>query len=212
VVDPVPWGAGDRPRPPLVDALQEAIIARRQVELHYRRPRGQPAWRRVAPWGLVCKDEVWYLLAGTDVGRRTYRVDRVLDAVVTDERAEPAGPDAARARPDDFELAAAWEEVVDAVEQRRALRTATVHVDPGLVWVLRAQFGRHCEELGETPEGRAELRVAAPTVLDLARHLAGWGPDLEVTGPDEVRAELARLGRSLVERYEPRRSGPAPGR
>ena len=32
------------------------------------------------PWGLVDKDGVWYLVAGTEAGQRTFRVDRVVAA------------------------------------------------------------------------------------------------------------------------------------
>jgi hypothetical protein len=67
--------------------------------------------------------------------------------------------------------------------------------------VLRTQFGRHVRVLDDAPDGRARVRVADPTPLDLARHLAGWGALVDVEEPDEVRAELARIGRELVARY-----------
>ncbi len=35
----------------------------------------------------------------------------------------------------------------------------------------------------------------------IAERLAGWGGYAEVVGPDEVRAELARIGSELVARY-----------
>ncbi|MGY1717808.1 hypothetical protein ACI8AG_02000 [Blastococcus sp. SYSU DS0552] len=43
--------------------------------------------------------------------------------------------------------------------------------------------------------------MAAPTLLDIARTLAGWGADVEVTEPAPVRAELARIGAELTGRY-----------
>jgi hypothetical protein len=48
------------------------------------------------------------------------------------------------------------------------------------------------------PDGRCRVRVTAPTPLDIARHLAGWGSLLEVTDPPDVRAELARIGAELT--------------
>jgi predicted DNA-binding transcriptional regulator YafY len=42
----------------------------------------------VDPWGLADKDDIWYLMAGTDDGQRTFRIDRVIDAVMTDLDAE----------------------------------------------------------------------------------------------------------------------------
>jgi hypothetical protein len=43
--------------------------------------------------------------------------------------------------------------------------------------------------------------LAAPTPLDIARHLAGWGALVEVLEPASVQAELARIGTELAGRY-----------
>lgn len=59
--------------------------------------------------------------------------------------------------------------------------------------------------LGEPrDDGRVRVRVAAPMALSIAEHLAGWGAAVEVLEPDSVKAELARLGAELVQRYAPR--------
>ncbi|MGH3433716.1 MAG: helix-turn-helix transcriptional regulator, partial [Thermocrispum sp.] len=108
VIDPARWGDRDKVRPALVGELQQAVVRRRKVRLSYARRAGEPSERLVDPWGLVDKDDIWYLIAGTPKGRRTFRVDRIVQATVTDEPAE---------RPADFELADAWQEVVDRMEQ-----------------------------------------------------------------------------------------------
>ncbi|MFL6074507.1 MAG: helix-turn-helix transcriptional regulator [Mycobacteriales bacterium] len=193
VVDPAGWGAADRPRPDLVDTLRAAVVARRRVDLRYAGRAGrQPSRRLVDPLGLVDKDDVWYLLAGTEHGRRTFRVDRIVDAAVTDQAAE---------RPAGFDLAAAWDEVVAEMERRRSLLSATVLVQARHLYVLRDQFGRHCQLEAELADGRVRARVAAPTALMIAEHLAGWGALLEVVEPAAVQAELARIGTELTARY-----------
>jgi predicted DNA-binding transcriptional regulator YafY len=194
VVDPARWGERDRTRPPLVDALQDAVVSRRKVELEYRGRGRQRTRRLVDPWGLVDKDEVWYLVAGTEQGQRTFRVDRIVEATTTDRPAE---------RPVDFELAREWERVVDEVEQRRALLPATVLIAERLVPILRDRFGRHCEPLETREDGRVRVRVAGPMPISIAQELAGWGAMVEVLEPDSVKAELARLGAELVARYGP---------
>jgi predicted DNA-binding transcriptional regulator YafY len=146
----------------------------------------------VEPWGLVDKDEVWYLVAGTERGQRTFRVDRMEDAELTDETFE---------RPADFDLSSAWEQVVTEVEQRRSLVSATVLVAARFVFVLQDQYGRHCEVLDTVDDGRVRVRLAAPTPLMIAQPLAGWGAMIEVEDSPGVRAELARLGAELVARY-----------
>jgi predicted DNA-binding transcriptional regulator YafY len=192
MIDPTRWGERDRRRPEIVDLLQAAVIRRRKVRLTYTNSARERSERLVDPWGLVDKDDIWYLLAGTDRGQRTFRIDRIIGAEPTDEAAQ---------RPDDFTLATAWQQVVGEVEQRRSRTWATVLIEARFVPILRDHFGRHCHTAGRTDDGRARVRVAAPTPLDIARNLAGWGALVEVVEPPSVQAELARIGAELAGRY-----------
>ncbi|MFQ6396717.1 helix-turn-helix transcriptional regulator [Nocardia sp. KC 131] len=191
VIDPARWGAHDPARPAMVTALQRAVVERRKVRLDYER-KGERTQRLVDPWGLVDKDGIWYLIAGTDRGKRTFRVERIVDAVVTEETAH---------RPADFDLAEAWGEVVGEMEQRRAATSATALIAARLLPVLRHQQGRHCEVDGPIEDGRIQVRVTAPTPRMIAQQLAGWGAEIEVLTPQSVRDELAVLGTELVDRY-----------
>jgi predicted DNA-binding transcriptional regulator YafY len=192
MIDPTRWGERDRHRPELVDLLQTAVIRRRKVRLIYTSGARERSERLVEPWGLVDKDDIWYLIAGTERGQRTFRIDRIVAAQPTDEPAQ---------RPDDFALAAAWQQVVGEVEQRRSGTWATVLIEARWVPVLRTQFGRHCHSDGEVEDGRTRVRLAAPNPLDIARHLAGWGAMIEVLEPGSVQTELARIGAELTARY-----------
>ncbi|WP_271218955.1 helix-turn-helix transcriptional regulator [Streptosporangium carneum] len=192
MIDPTRWGERDRRRPEMVDLLQTAVVRRRKVRLTYANASRERTERLVDPWGLVDKDDIWYLIAGTERGQRTFRVDRIVEAEPTDRPAE---------RPDDFTLAAAWEQVVGEVERRRSQTWATVLIAARYVPVLRDQFGRHCHTDGELDDGRVRVRLAAPTPLDVARNLAGWGAMVEVVEPRSVQAELARIGAELTGRY-----------
>jgi len=187
LIDPSGWGERERRPPGIVGALQDAVVRRRRVRFTYR------DGERVAdPWGVVGKDEVYYLVAGTERGRRTFRVDRMAGLTVTEEAFE---------RPADFSLDEAWEQVVGEVEAKRARTWATLVIEERFVGVLRDHFGRHCH-VGETlADGRARVRVGAPEARDLARTLSGWGAAVEVLDPPRVRAELARIGAELVTLY-----------
>lgn len=192
VVDPSGWGSRDPERPALVGALQDAVIRRRKVRLSYAGRTGPPGERLIDPWGLIHKDDIWYLMAGTERGQRTYRVDRIVSATVTDD---------ASSRPDGFGLAAAWQRVVDEMEERRSRTWAVVLLEARFVPVLRDRFGRHFQHDGTAADGRVRARVAAPTPRDIAQNLAGWGGMIEVLSPLAVRAELARIGSELTARY-----------
>ncbi|OLB73379.1 MAG: hypothetical protein AUI14_26415 [Actinobacteria bacterium 13_2_20CM_2_71_6] len=73
-------------------------------------------------------------------------------------------------------------------------------IDARFLPVLRTQFGRHCDLDGQH-DGRARVRLTAPTALAIAQQLAGWGRMVQVVEPESVHAELARIGAELSERY-----------
>lgn len=191
VIDPARWGENVKERPELVQQLQDAVVRRKKVRLVYATRGREPAERVVDPLGLVDKDDIWYLIAWTPNGQRTFRVERVVSAEVTGEPFE---------RPVDFDLSAAWNEVVEQMEERRSGLTATVLMEERHLWVMQDRLGRHCEVDGMDGD-RVRIKVTAPTPLMIAQHLAGWGGSIEVIEPPSVQAELARLGRELADRY-----------
>ncbi|MGY4766114.1 helix-turn-helix transcriptional regulator [Kribbella sp. CWNU-51] len=191
VIDPARWGEHVKERPELVRRLQDAVVRRVRVRLLYQGRGREESERLVDPLGLVDKDDIWYLIAQTEKGRRTFRVERVVSAELTEDSFE---------RPADFDLSAAWSEIVDRMEERRSGLTATVLMDERFVWVMQDRLGRNCEVDG-TEGDRVRLRITAPTPLMIAQHLAGWGGSIDVVDPPSVQAELARLGRELADRY-----------
>ena len=179
VIDPARWGEHTRERPELVERLQQAVVRRRKVRLRYRETE-----RLVEPWGLVDKDELWYLIAGTDDGQRTFRLDRINQAELTDEEFE---------RPADLDVAEAWDGVVDWVERQRSQTTATVRTQAWCARILEDQFGRQYELAETLEDGHVRVRLSATAPVMIAQILVGWGKLVELEGPDEVRAEVVRL-------------------
>ncbi len=212
IVDAARWGDSPPETDDRLDTLRSATVTRRRLTMDYHGRSGSIR-RQVEPWGLVQKDRSWYLVAGTSQGRRTFRVDRMADVVVSEEGFEP---------PVDFRLADAWVEISAEVEGRRSGASADVTIPADLVDALRRALGARHVVLIDTvlvdtvlvdtglidngPTTRSgddavRLRVTSDTPAMLARQLAGWAPELEVVGPPEVRVALAALGRELVGRY-----------
>lgn len=193
-VDPARWGrqATRADDDTFLEPIQQAVVAERRIRIGYRAP-GRPETVRLAdPLGLVAKAGIWYLIANTDRGGRTFRVGRVTSVEVLDEPAPV---------PDDFDLGQAWREIVVDFRDRNAPLTATGRCESWLLGPLRHVLG---SRLTIGPRGPAgdhdiEARGATPTVL--AGELAGFADGLVIDGPDEVIAELARLGRRLADRY-----------
>lgn len=190
VLDPSGWGADPTPDPP--PELQRAVIERMQVRLAYRDASDTDSERVVHPLGLVAKGEAWYLIADTDAGRRTFRVDRI-------RAVEATGLPAVR--PEGFDLAEAWRAIAASVEERRTRVRAVVKADAAIVAGLRAQLGADVSVGKREADGQIGLRISGSSAHIIAEQLAGWGRGLEVVGPEEVRGHLARIGAELIEAY-----------
>jgi predicted DNA-binding transcriptional regulator YafY len=192
VVDPATWGRTLPPEPEHLGALRRAVLDERQVVLGYTGRSSPPSSRTVSPLGLVTKSGVWYLIAGTEGGVRTFRVGRV--TAVT-----PTG--AAVVRPEGFDLAAAWEESSAAVEARRGQIRVRALAEPGLVPLLRVRLGNRLTTGGRNPDGRVEAEVVGPSVDMLVSELAGYGARLLVVDPPEAPALLAGVAAELRRLY-----------
>jgi len=178
VVDSTGWGEGENERPEGVEALQDAVVSCRKISLDYENRAHQLTQRLVDPWGLIAKGQFWYLIAGTEDGQRTFRVDRISRLTVTDLPAE---------RPSDFDLSREWDVVVGDMERRRSLLSATVIIDAHLLPVLRDQFGRNCEPVDYQDDGPVRVRITAPMALSIAEHLAGWVAPSKYSNPTPSR-------------------------
>jgi predicted DNA-binding transcriptional regulator YafY len=201
VIDPGGWGRGQAGgfRPKFLDALQAAVAAGEQVLLGYSDRAGNTTTRTVHPLGLAVKGTVWYLVALTDAGLRTFRVGRVASVTSTGVPVEP---------PAGFDLAEAWEQVVANVDELRSQHTVDAVVDTDHVQVLRWMFAKQLTIVPEpddaaagTQASRVTVRIGGQSVERIAQHLAGLGARITVLGPDEARECLAQIGRELAATY-----------
>jgi predicted DNA-binding transcriptional regulator YafY len=200
VVDAAAWGRSTPPAPPRLAELQQAVLDGERVQLGYTGRSREHSSREVSPLGLVTKGTVWYLVAATDAGLRTFRVDRV-DAVVTTGR--PV------VRPEGFDLAEAWASSVAQVEERRSGAVVRGLAEPALLPALRGRLGERLRVGARNPQGQVEVEVAGPSVPFLVVELAGLGRRLELVDPPEARAGLRALAEELRELYPAGLSGPA---
>jgi len=194
VVDPTGWDQTARQRPPPIhlDAVQQAVVAGGQVTLGYVARDRTASNRVVHPLGLASKGSSWYLVAATDSGLRTFRVDRITAVAST---GEPV------VRPDGFDLADAWRLIADEVDQRRAPVRARATADMAWVAVLRLTFGTRLRIGPPVGDDRVEVELRGHNVHSLAGEIAGFGAAVEVLDPPEVRQRLALLAAELGALY-----------
>jgi predicted DNA-binding transcriptional regulator YafY len=138
------------------------------------------------------KGTVWYLIAGTDAGQRTFRVGRVTSVAPTGERA---------VRPDGFDLSAVWRDVAAEIDARRTPVHARALVEASAVGRLRFVLGSRLSIGGPTVDGRIEVVIAGYSPESLAADIGGLGAMVEVLSPAEARRRLAEIGAQLTAAY-----------
>ncbi|MDQ6726740.1 MAG: WYL domain-containing protein, partial [Actinomycetota bacterium] len=194
VVDPMGWDRSGAPRrtPAHLDAVQQAVIDGVQVVLGYIARDRVASTRTVHPLGVAAKGTTWYLVAATDAGLRTFRIDRITSVTRTG---------AVVVRPDGFDLAEAWRLIADEVDRRRTPLLANALVAADSVWLCRYLLGNRLRIGPALADGRVEVQLRGHSARSLAGEIAGIGAAIEILDPPEVRDELAALGSALVALY-----------
>lgn len=176
---------------PAFEPLTAAARDRQVVGFDYRVPDGDgPTPRHLQPWGVVCWRGRWYVV-GHDLDRgatRCFRLSRIVGAV---RRAGRAGAYTPPVGVDLISHVARWSGPVERPGRARVL------VRPGRAVGLR----RWARPIGSDPDGdELELPYADPD--GLAGVLVGYGPDVRVLDPPEVREAVIQRLKEIVARHE----------
>jgi predicted DNA-binding transcriptional regulator YafY len=164
--------------------LARACRDRRQFQCQYRRSSGETQNRQLEPLHLVHTMGHWYLVAySLDTGGwRTFRVDRISEAEITNKPSYPRKTPA-----DDLHeyvtarLAAGWQQVTGTVR----VYAPRTQVDP---WVKPA-WGTVTEETADT----CIVNAGADSYPAMARWLLLLDAHLTVLEPAELRTAFADL-------------------
>jgi len=194
VVDPVSWGRTTpaRPAPAHLDAVQAAVIEGTQVVLGYVARDGAATTRVVHPLGLATKVSTWYLVADTEAGMRTFRVERITSVEPTGEKV---------VRPEGFDLEEAWRMVTERVGQSWATASAHGYATADMVPVLRMVFGPRLRIGPAAADGRVEIELGGAHLRGLVAEIAGFGGAVEIVEPSDARQLLRAIAEELVSVY-----------
>ncbi len=194
VVDRRGWdGTGHQAHdPPYLDVVQGAVVDGRQAVLGYVAGDGAVSTRVVQPLGLAMMGSTWYLVAGTERGQRTFRVDRIKSVQVTAD---------AVVRPDGFDLSDAWRSITADVDERRTPVRARAMVAADSLDIVRWVFGARLRIGPPDSRGRVEVELRGASTRALAGEIAGFGASIEVVDPHDLRAVLAAIAEELDHLY-----------
>ncbi len=181
---------------PLLPVLQDAVWNERKLRITYERGPGCEAVERVLdPLGLVAKGNAWYLVAGVDEYVRSYRIARISNAEVLDERSHtPVG----------FDLGAYWEKSAETFKSTLPRYVATFRVSPTIFPRLRfaGRFARVSDVMETGADGWLKVNVGFDVEEMACEYALGFGANLEVLDPLVLREKVKEMAEEVVRCYQ----------
>lgn len=166
---------------PFLSVVQEAVWEERLLQIRYHRE-DSIAERIVNPLGLVAKRNVWYLIGEVNGEKRTYRISRLMDAVMLEERFE---------RPANFDLAEYWEQSIGEFKQSLPQYPAVITLHEAVLNRLSKE--RYVKIVESSPSQKMNWLTARVEfqALESACEIAlSFGSRMEVVEPAELRQKV----------------------
>ena len=174
--------------------LHHAVINQSRVHLVYQSPGRPQTERMIDPLGLLIVRAVPYVVAETAAGRRTFRLDRVVELTPTEERFE---------RPAGFSLQQLWPEIVASVRDQWQTVDVRFDVERTVLPIVRQLFRDvpFTAEPAADDRGWVSCQARCSSAREAAGYLAGLGNWATVREPAEVVELLGMIGRQLGDAY-----------
>jgi predicted DNA-binding transcriptional regulator YafY len=186
-IDQRRWYQSDPPVERLA-LLRRAIWDDRRLEIVYEDRQRARTTRDVDPYGLVSKAGMWYLVARSAEGFRSFRVDRMHEARELEARFE---------RDTAFDLDAYWKESAASMRSEQTPFKVTLRVEieavPSIVSFWSAQWLDSGDE--------RLLRVEFPSERAAVSQIVSWGTGVWVIDPPALRVAVVDYARAICEGY-----------
>jgi predicted DNA-binding transcriptional regulator YafY len=176
----------------MLPVVQDAVSRDRKLKILYRPDGQEVSERTIDPLGLVAKGTVWYLVAQTPRGFRTYRVSRIEEAKLLDQACE---------RPHDFDLAAYWKSSTAQFRQRPRYN-AILRLEPRTAETIKTWgcLSRIAAGQDADLEGWITMRAQFDDEDHACFIVLGLGPRVDVLEPAKLRERVAADIAQMIER------------
>ena len=190
------WRQGEE-QLPYLSIIHNALWQNRQLHIVYHTTVGVKVSRLVAPYGLVAKAGVWYVVCGRKEAIHVHRVSDLLLVNAADETF---------VHPADFDLAAFWSNWCEAYESLLDCFTVKVRVAPTFIaelpWHLGNQIHNKLSQAGPPDEaGWIELELSFASFEDARKRLLGFGRGVEILEPFALRRSVLDYAEQIVALY-----------
>lgn len=186
------WFQSEEPTPHL-KTIQSALWSDRYLNITYRSDFGTDVELVIAPYGLVAKASVWYLVGAREDHLRVLRVSRVQRASLGGERFE---------HPPAFDLPSFWKSWCDEFESSRPQIPVTLRVSPTLAKILAENRPETLMSPPKTePDGWQILTLTFESIESARTRILGYGGAAEVLEPLALRRSVQDFARQTLTRY-----------
>jgi predicted DNA-binding transcriptional regulator YafY len=192
------WWFQSEEAAPFLKTIHEAVWSNHKLRIRWPVRYGLPQdiEQIVAPYGLVAKASVWYVVCALDERILAHRVSHLTEAELLDASFE---------RPADFDLAAFWRQWCAEFESARPHYDVKARVAPHFVSDLTRYFGPQMQDQIEqaTPDDQGRITVELPfESLGSARaRLLSLGRAVEVLEPEPLRLSIVDYARQILDLY-----------
>jgi len=195
LIDPT-WWWHDPEVPPFWDDLQKAVYDDRLIEAGYENFRGYVTEKILAPYSLVCKSSLWYLIAERDGDLRTYRVSRFRSIRVLDRPFF---------RRPDFDLPVYWKDHTENFDSVQPDYTCTLRIHPDhVMFVTSLMPGRWKEDGAPDARGWVTVTLGMDSEIFARMLVFGLAGSIEVVAPPELDEAIRTQARDILQAFLPK--------
>ncbi len=189
LIDPAWWWREAQP-PAFWEQLQQAVYEDRWIRAVYETHTQVVSERMLAPYSLVAKSSVWYLVAWRDQEFRPYRVSRFHELELLDQHFQ---------REPGFDLPTYWEAHLQEFADALPDYEFTLQVHPSRVSFLKSLVPGRCRFAMPSNEDnwvKVDIRLES---LELAKMLVlGLGRQAQVLEPPELKQAVLEAAQDIL--------------
>lgn len=188
LIDPT-WWWHDPAMPAFWDDLQKAVYEDRMIEATYENYSGEITEKVLAPYSLVCKSSLWYVLAERENELRTYRVNRFHSIHVLEK------PFSRRC---DFDLPEYWQIHLKSFEEEFSDQNYIFRIHPDLITTLKTFLPGRWKVTGQADE-RGWLTISLHLDSDMIAKMLVFGlaGSVEILEPAGLIEDVLNQARKL---------------
>ena len=182
--------------------LVRAVAESFKQKIAYAKVNGEVSERIIHPLGIVCKRNVWYVIAYAPERKdyRTFRVDQII-SVVNHENSTFKYPKGFRITD---HIGDSWGVYCDDPVRRVQLKFSRAVANR----VKNLRYHHSQEIIEEGRDGSLIVEFEACGFKELQSWILQWGPEVEVLEPIDLREQVRERARQVVQLYGRRRKKP----